>query len=71
MILHIDSDASYLSEAKARSRVGGFFFLDDEEASRSNKSKPPNGAIHVGSKILRNVMSSAAEAEAAGLFHNC
>jgi hypothetical protein len=71
MILHVDSDASYLSEKKARSRVGGFFFLDDEEASRSDMSTPPNGAIHVESKILRNVMSSAAEAEAGGLFHNC
>ena len=70
MILCVHSDASYLSEAHARSRVGGFFFLDDEEASTSDAGKP-NGAIHVESKILRNVMSSAAEAEAAGLFHNC
>jgi hypothetical protein len=29
MYLHIHSDASYLSEAKARSRVGGTFFLSD------------------------------------------
>jgi hypothetical protein len=28
MILRIHSDASYLSEPNARSRVGGYFFLD-------------------------------------------
>jgi hypothetical protein len=27
MILHLHSNASYLSEPKARSRVGGIFFL--------------------------------------------
>jgi hypothetical protein len=27
MVLHIHSDASYLSEPKARSRIGGHFFL--------------------------------------------
>ena len=27
MILHIDSDASYLSEPKARSRTGGNYYL--------------------------------------------
>ena len=31
MILHISSDASYLSEPKARSCVGGYFFLADKK----------------------------------------
>ena len=73
MVLYIHSDASYLSEAKARSRVGGHFFLSSKPA---NPSKPPdklppnNGAIHTVSSILKNVMSSATEAKFAGLFHN-
>jgi hypothetical protein len=65
MILKIHSDASYLSETEARSRAGGLFFL-------GNDSNLPqiNGAIHVHSSILKNVVSSAAEAEVAALFHN-
>ena len=35
MILHIYSDASYLSEPKARSRVGGHFFLSSNSANPS------------------------------------
>jgi hypothetical protein len=65
MILHIHSDVSYLSEAKARSRVGGYFFLGD-----GFNNPPLNGAIHVVSQIMTNVMTSAAEAEVSGLFIN-
>jgi hypothetical protein len=65
MILHIHSDASYLSEPKARSRVGGYFFLGND-----TKEPPLNGAIHVISQIMLNVMASAAEAEVGGLFIN-
>jgi hypothetical protein len=58
MILAAHSDASYLSEANARSRVGGHFFCS------SDISDPPNnGAVLNISKILKAVMSSAAEAE--------
>lgn len=69
MILHIHSDASYLSEPKARSRVGGYFFLNGYDDPNA-ESQPHNGAIHIVSKILRNVMASAAEAEVGGLFVN-
>ena len=65
MILHVHSDASYLSETEARSRAGGISFLGDDS------SQPHiNGAIHVHSSILKNVVSSAAEAEIGALFHN-
>ena len=58
MILAVHSDASYLSEASARSRVGSRFFCS------SDVSDPPNnGAVLNISKILKAVMSSAAEAE--------
>ena len=71
MALHIHSDALYLSEPEAKSRVGGFFFLDGKENPDPN-SKPPqtNGAIHVECSTMRNVMASAAEAETGGLFIN-
>jgi hypothetical protein len=65
MILAVHSDASYLSEANARSRVGGHFFCS------SDVSAPPNnGAVLNISKILKAVMSSAAEAELGALYIN-
>ncbi|MGL5937077.1 MAG: Ty1/Copia family ribonuclease HI, partial [Cetobacterium sp.] len=68
MILYIHSDASYLSEPKARSRVGGFFYLGNKNEPTNNSH--PNGAVHIESRIMKNVMSSAAEAETGALFHN-
>ena len=72
MILHIHSDASYLSEPKARSRAGGFFYLSDNvDVTQPNAPKPKlNGGIHILSSILGNVMASATEAEVGALFHN-
>lgn len=68
MILHVNSDAAYLVVPKARSRVAGYFYLSDHP----NITKHPkvNGAILVECKTLRHVVSSAAEAEVAGVFHN-
>ena len=73
MILHLHSDASYLSEPLSRSRVGGHFFLStaSPDATKPPIHLPPNnGAIHTVCNVLRNVMASATEAEFAGLFHN-
>jgi hypothetical protein len=76
MILHVHSDASYLSEKNARSRAGGHFFLSsplaDPLTAPAPDSPPPplNGAVHVHSSILVPVLSSATEAELAALFHN-
>ena len=66
MILNIDADASYLSEAKARSRASAFFFL----SSLPTKTKPAplNGPVLIMSTIMRNVMASAAEAEVGSAF---
>ena len=48
MILHIHSDASYLSEPKSRSRVGGYFFLNGHDNTDPTSAPPEiNGAIHV------------------------
>ena len=67
MILKIHSDASYLSEAKARSRARGHFYMGDKPSNRPEQS---NGPILNKSTIMRNVLSSAAEAECGALFDN-
>mgnify|MGYP006206904129 CR=1 FL=1 len=68
MVLAAHSDASYLSEPKARSRVGGYFYLGKHKEPLDNPK--PNGPIHVESRILRNIMAAASEAEIGALFHN-
>ena len=75
MTLYIHSDASHLSEPQARSRAGGYFFLSDlmdpTELAKPEAPLPKiNGAIHIISSILNNVMASATEAEVGALFHN-
>ena len=63
MILAVHSDASYLSKPKARSRAGGHFFL-----SSDTPIPPNNGAVLNIAHIIKHVVSSAAEAELAGLY---
>ena len=63
MKLAVHSDASYLSEPKARSRAGGHFFLSDESTVPGN-----NGAVLNIAHIIKHVMSSATEAELAALY---
>ena len=65
MVLNVHSDASYLTEPKARSRAGGHFFMSD-----NSKDPKDNGAILNVAKIIKNVMSSAAEAKIGALFIN-
>jgi hypothetical protein len=67
MILHIHSDASYLSESEARSQAGGHHYLSDKP---SPKTPPPNGPILNIAKILHHVMSSTAKAKLGALFLN-
>ena len=65
MVLAMHSDASYLSEANARSRVGEHFFCS------TNVSDPPNnGAALNISKILKAIMASAAKAKLGELYIN-
>ena len=69
MILAVESDASYLSVAKGRSCAAGYFFLTNKDASTTGQYKP-NGAVHILCHIMREVLSSAAEAELGALFRN-
>ena len=67
MQLTVDSDAAFLVLPKARSRIAGYFRLI------KNSSSPiytDNGAILIECRTLRNVVTSAAEAETHGVFHN-
>jgi hypothetical protein len=68
MLLRVHSDASYLSETRARSRAGGFFYLGSH--SDPEPLIKPNGAILILCSIMCMVLSSATEAEVAGLFYN-
>jgi hypothetical protein len=76
MYLHVHSDAYYLSEASALIRAGGIFFLSQRPADPSKPPSPTailptqNGAIHIISTIMHNIMASAMEAELGALFHN-
>jgi hypothetical protein len=69
MILNIHPDASYLSEAKARSRACGHFFL--RWMPKDGKPIQLNGAFHVSTMILQFVIASAAEVDLRALYHNC
>jgi hypothetical protein len=60
-------------KTKARSRVAGYHYLSSAPPPNPqiNQPLPPlNGSIHILYQILREVVSSAAEAELAGCFHN-
>ena len=76
MILWIDSDASYLSESKARSTCIGYHFLSDMPRDCTQQPQPHdaepmhNAPIYVMCNIMKEVLSVASEAELAGLFHN-
>jgi hypothetical protein len=66
MILHIHSDASYLSVSNARSRLGGLFFL----GNKSPEQDTLNGYILNIASVIKNVVASAAESEVGACFHN-
>ena len=68
MIINIHSDALYLPEPQAKSRVAGHFFLGD--IPQDNKPIITNGNIFNVCTILKFVMCSAAGAELGTLFIN-
>ena len=64
MILRVHSDTSYLTEPKARSRMGGHFYMGNQQDTIAN------GPILNPTGVIKVVVSSAAESETAGLFTN-
>ena len=73
MILHIDSDASYLSKPQARSRTGGNYYLislPTDPTKPPNLPPPANGPIHTECRSLKHVVASSAKEEVRGLFQN-
>ena len=65
MQLSVESDAAYLILPGAKSRIAGYYVLNN---STNNKKPSP---IFVECKAIRHVVCSAAEAETHGLFVNC
>ena len=65
MVLIVHSDASYLSEPKARSRAGSHFFMSSDTKDPAN-----NGAVLNIAELIKAVMSSAAEAKLGVLYIN-
>jgi hypothetical protein len=66
MILHIHSDASYLSVSHARSRLGELFFFGDKHPKEDNL----NGSILNLASVIKNMVYSAAESEVEACFKN-
>ncbi len=67
--MNVHSDASYLSEDKARSRASGHFFMGSLPSN--NKPIRLNGAFFTLCKILKFAVASAAKAELGALFLAC
>jgi hypothetical protein len=66
MILHIHSDASYLSVSNAQSRLGGLFFLGNKYPEKETL----NGSILNVAAVIKKVVASAVESEVGTCFHN-
>ena len=72
MFRHVDTDAAYLVAPKSRSRIAGYFYLGKYHNDRSNPYYTKlKAAIHVEYKLLKNVVSSAADTETGGIYINC
>ena len=62
MILKITSDAAYLVQPKARSRAAAHYHLGWLNSDRTN------GPVDILCNTVKNVVSSAAEAETGGIY---
>jgi len=69
MVLNIHSNASYISESNARSRIAGHFFLGSVPIDKTPIKL--NSAIYILCGKLKFVVASATEAKLGALFLNC
>ena len=66
MILVIESDSAYLVLPKARSRAAAWYILSNDPTK--NSSTIHNAPLHILCNTIKNVVSSAAEAETGGVY---
>ena len=66
MILQVEADAAYLVLPQARSRAAAWYILGNDPTK--HPSPTSNAPLHIMCNTIKNVMASAAEAEAGGLF---
>ena len=71
MKLHVKTEAAYLVLPNTRSRVAGHFYLSAFPTPNKVYPHHHNAPILTECHTLKNVVSSAAEAEYGGIFHNC
>ena len=70
MVLPVDY-AAYLTIPEEKSFYAGHFYLSNWPSPQPVKSTPKiNGPIHTECKTIRNIVSSAAEAETCVTFNN-
>ena len=65
MILHVNSDASFLIAPEAKSRITVYFRLQNQSTS----NEKPNAPILVECLTFKHIVTLAAECETAGIFH--
>jgi len=72
MVLCMHSNTSYLSTPKGHSWATGYCFLSTCPQAPPTALEPPpdNGPVHVLCQIMKQVVSSAAEAKLGALFLN-
>ena len=68
---HLESGAAYLLMPEAKSRIAAYFYLHSTPHAKKCYPKGYNAPIHVKCSTLKKFVSSAAEAECGGIFHNC
>jgi hypothetical protein len=68
MQLKTHSDASYLSEPKTKSHIGGYFYLGN--ATDSSATPLDNGPLLCHAIVLKHVVSLVSEAEFVAVFVN-
>ena len=66
MILHNHSDEAYLVATGVRLRAAGYTYLGND----TNNKQIINGPISIIAKIIKGVMSSAAEVDIGALYTN-
>ena len=68
MVLYVDSDVAHLVIPRAHSQITGKYHLSNHP---KNTNIPTlNGPLLVECKTIRAVITSVAEAEIGGIFHN-